>query len=683
MENLGLKRMGKTLAQLRIGAVGRWVRSSLLTVFVVGGGAVGLGFADPLATWSLKYPLGTVNEISAVAYGNGVFVLVGEAGRVMTSTDGVTWSRQDSGTDRGLNGITFGNGRFVAVGDYRGGGSVILTSTNGESWTQQQSPPSTLYAVAYGNGLFVAVGSRGDAVTSPDGVNWSWSNAGNVDYLFSVAFGNGVFVAVGGKIFTSQTGTNWVDRGSFGQGVSSVAFGNGRFVAGGWSAGGEEMSLVSTHGAAWTEYTGRPFASLRNVVWGKDRFVACRELFYGRSSVVSSLDGTHWVSQDPGTPARPLVYGNGMFLAADGDCIVRSTNGSDWIVSERGTPTVQDITYGGDQFVAVGGHGTILTSTNGETWIQPPVGTLYGLKSVVWGGGRFVAVGDTILTSTDAVSWSEIDRRVGTENTVQGLAYGGGRFVGVGIDTEEVGAFLTSADGLNWVHGSFNQPIPFMDVAYGNGLFVAVGYTPYWAGHGVAFTSPDGITWAECQLPVTNRVVDVCFGGGRFVAVAPRGEFDDPSNEGHILTSADGIHWFTGPQVTGAGRGVLVYGSGQFVAAGRYGGVMSSPDGVHWTAHEAMTRPVAYGDGHFVGFGEAPGIYSSGSIVSLLMTTNPHTPQVELSVTGPRGFPYTIEVSHDLASWQTLTHYTSTGSTSTISNFVPVGERLFYRAHQP
>jgi hypothetical protein len=51
-------------------------------------------------------------------------VAVGSGGTILTSPDGVKWTRRTSGTNNLLYGVTYGNGLFVAVGD-RG---TILTS---------------------------------------------------------------------------------------------------------------------------------------------------------------------------------------------------------------------------------------------------------------------------------------------------------------------------------------------------------------------------------------------------------------------------------------------------------------------------------------------------------------------------------------------------------------------------
>jgi len=113
--------------------------------------------------------------LTAVAYGNGLFVAVG-GGVILTSPDGVSW-RAQALPNNSLNGATYGNGTFVVVGGYSGlwsSAGVILTSPDGVSWTARASGTGNyLFGVAYGNGLFVAVGPGGTILTSLDGVNWT------------------------------------------------------------------------------------------------------------------------------------------------------------------------------------------------------------------------------------------------------------------------------------------------------------------------------------------------------------------------------------------------------------------------------------------------------------------------------------------------------------------------------
>jgi hypothetical protein len=72
----------------------------------------------------------------------------------VTSTDGVTWSQQQSGGGYPLNGIGYGNGYFVAVND----AAAVLVSHDGNHWDQHDQEGGG-GAVAYGNGHFVVAGN--------------------------------------------------------------------------------------------------------------------------------------------------------------------------------------------------------------------------------------------------------------------------------------------------------------------------------------------------------------------------------------------------------------------------------------------------------------------------------------------------------------------------------------------
>ena len=54
-----------------------------------------------------------------VAHGQGLHVVVGNDGTVLTSPDAVTFTLRDAETSRDLEGIAFGAGLFVVVGDHQ------------------------------------------------------------------------------------------------------------------------------------------------------------------------------------------------------------------------------------------------------------------------------------------------------------------------------------------------------------------------------------------------------------------------------------------------------------------------------------------------------------------------------------------------------------------------------------
>jgi len=114
------------------------------------------------------------------------FVSVGNSGTILTSSDGILWTKRTSGKWEYLSGVTSGNGLFVTVGSLIG---IILTSSDGNSWTKRTSGTWVyLRGVTSGNGLFVTVGESGTILTSPDGNSWTKRTSGTSKYLRGVTY---------------------------------------------------------------------------------------------------------------------------------------------------------------------------------------------------------------------------------------------------------------------------------------------------------------------------------------------------------------------------------------------------------------------------------------------------------------------------------------------------------------
>jgi hypothetical protein len=150
--------------------------------------AVGeLGSGDPTpkiyssndgSSWTVRTPGGTpAGSLHAVAYGNGLWVAVGNSGEIQTSPDGVTWTKRTAAAADNLGGIAYGGGLWVAVGGITTT-PKIQTSPNGITWTTRTPAAATggLTAIVYGNSEFVAVGvsaNVGQVQSSPDGITWT------------------------------------------------------------------------------------------------------------------------------------------------------------------------------------------------------------------------------------------------------------------------------------------------------------------------------------------------------------------------------------------------------------------------------------------------------------------------------------------------------------------------------
>jgi hypothetical protein len=158
-------------------ALGRAADSLTWTAITYGKGifvAVGAAALVMTSTDGVSWTAGTRSsqKLLSIAFGNDRFIASGDNSNLFSSLDGLTWSNAIS-TGAGaafFHGITYGNGVFVVVGrnpsSYAGEAGKVVTSPDGVSWTANVTPIAN-YAnyewrsVAYANGLFVAVGWEG------------------------------------------------------------------------------------------------------------------------------------------------------------------------------------------------------------------------------------------------------------------------------------------------------------------------------------------------------------------------------------------------------------------------------------------------------------------------------------------------------------------------------------------
>lgn len=282
----------------------------------------------------------TLNGLRHAEFPNPLKIAVGDAGSVLSSNDGLAWTRENSGTDQTLNGLAIreNNGvanRVVAVG----ANGTILFSDDGKAWSPAtiSVPVSTNLAdVSYGNGTFVAVGAGGTILTSTGGDNWDVGNSAGFQLdLHGVTFGmvdnSPLFVAVGdgGALLTSSNGINWVSRTS---GVSG---------------------------------------SLRAVIWNAD---SQDPLFVAVGQTADAL------------PTAVAIY---------------SADGTLWTLAEvpLQTPALRAVAWSGHQFLAISDRGAFLRSTSGRGWTAhgvPREGDfLPRLNALAWTGDRFLAAGES------------------------------------------------------------------------------------------------------------------------------------------------------------------------------------------------------------------------------------------------------------------------------------------------
>ena len=235
-----------------------------------------------------------------------------------------------------------------------------------------------------------------------------------------------------------------------------------------------------------------------------------------------------------------------------------------------------------------------------------------GIVEFVTGGPVVLATtyDSAPLLSSDAISW-ELAGGMRPLPSFRSL-HAGAEGV-VGLYSESAGPYpwlgtsrsvTISKDGIRWKRYSTGR-LNFKDVAWRDGLFVAVGWKLFSTES--IFVSGDGESWTPAVSgvpPEENGLAAVAAGPPGFVAVG-----------GHhgVLFSADGVTW-QGTQISGGGFDDVVWSvdwaGDRFVVTAR-DSIATSADGLAWKVAEINGVPLS-----FAGNGERiVGVGSDGLVL--------------------------------------------------------------------
>lgn len=140
---------------------------------------------------------------------NSLGMVVGDGGTILTCTQGNDWTAEDSGTTANLRGMRGPEALCVAVGD---GGTILYSPPGGHDWTTVSSGTTAdLYDVANSSTVVYAVGDAGTALKSTDaGQSWCRLDTGTTANLRGVTLPgvgyNAIAVGEGGTILRTDNG---------------------------------------------------------------------------------------------------------------------------------------------------------------------------------------------------------------------------------------------------------------------------------------------------------------------------------------------------------------------------------------------------------------------------------------------------------------------------------------------
>ena len=231
---------------------------------------------------------------------------------------------------------------------------------------------------------------------------------------------------------------------------------------------------------------------------------------------------------------------------------------------------INSITYGEGKYVAAGEY-NIYSSIDKRSW---NISDSRSGISAAFGNGKYMAVVFysgyySLLTSPDGTGWTEIqilEDGVQSTRRINEIAYEDGKFVIIGD-----GGKIYTSDRTQITVQNSNTSVDIKSIAYGNGIFLAVGYK---STTSVLLKSVDAVTWEQIPLSLQfarNPYDKITFGNGVFVIKDSR----------RVYTTTDGIDlaaWSTPKPPT---NGEICFADDKFFLSCKSGNFISK-NGTEW-----------------------------------------------------------------------------------------------------
>jgi len=583
-------------------------------------------------TWSAPVDAG-VQTVNEVARGDDRWIAGGSWG-LSASPDGNSWTLVFP--SQIVRTVGFGNGRYVACLAGSNGAIHYASGPGATNWRQANAAANGGHSFAFDGTRFVIAGAS--LGTSTDGISWIslvrdrrgsgaatqqvFTNSDGSKHLMTI-LASGQYQESSSTLYAGPGGTAYLDRPDFKSPLDMQTTAD-LFAVANEYAGGQDGVIRRVqwvwNGSAWGPLVSVIASPTTRTLRDGVNF-ANDLMMVGDGGTIVRFSGGEATLDSPPTTANlrfvdtiftnnnSLLPGLTMVVGDNGTMFVRpanSTTPGGWVARDTGTTSnlvgVAYVTTGfsnntNARYVAVGDDGTVISSVDSVTWVGEspllspvPIKRFARVQQQFDYAGQATGEGYNITISATANGLQSVSGPTiysGSFGNAR-VTHGGDRFVMVNGDR----AYM-SFDGRDWqttrVLGNFR------DVAYGGGVFVAVGASP-----DSMYYSFDGLNWQPGNHPAFNRTFEaVTYAGGRFLAVGTRG---------FIAASTNGIDWVEQhPNVTSNERiftQTATDGGNVIVAIGSNSAIISSLDGGDtWTQRpdgSSGLSSITYGNGTFV-----------------------------------------------------------------------------------
>ena len=208
-------------------------------------------------TYNITHPN---NLFNVAIYGNNKYLVFANSSTGLYSEDLDTWNTFILPAANWTL-AAYGNNTYVAC---ISGSSVIVTSSDGITWTQRSLPVSRSWRdILYAHNQFVLIAENSDTVLySSDGITWGSSSLPEAATWRCLGYGNDIYVALvyqSSRTAYSSDGITWQTGTSLPYSWTDLSYGNNTFIAIGIGA----VTMTSTNGLTWTQ------RSINNNNWNR------------------------------------------------------------------------------------------------------------------------------------------------------------------------------------------------------------------------------------------------------------------------------------------------------------------------------------------------------------------------------------------------------------------------------
>lgn len=562
-----------------------------------------------------------------------LMVAVGQAGTILTSTDGASWQFQGGGSLRAISAnlpATYNQvpTQYAAVGI---NGTIVTSDKNQTVWTvakldlrayhaKLQSPPD-FYAITAGNpkfAKFVAVGEAGTIATTTNGTDWTLvANVPTTNNLQGVAYGNGHYVVVGehGTILISDDAINWTIVPHSDLSFYAIAYDGDtrKFAAVGDQ--GKASSASDTLLTQWTDVQTPATSTLRaiTVAYGPNlHFVAVGD----NHEIIFMGAGCIWMKNSGQDPDFFSHLGNLYGVTMWGSAGTGSSYNNIFVVGEHGV-VLRGMTSMGSTDIQWEQLNSVATGYNLYTVLLQPLtlGHIPYPERYVPNSLALVALGEhgeIAYTHFDRGQTPQITNIIASPTTADltGVVFADQKdqqqFVAVGAQ----GTSIASSDGKQWhALNTQAQSYDFYSVTFANNQFIA-STSEHLAN------STDGITWNLQDLPAgANKIESLAYANNRYAAVGDRTIMT--CNVDKNISCANAADWqLVNVSVPYYLKSVVATNQARlnFITVGKYGSLYTSDENASWNPQNLITKDfsaVAYANGTAVAVGDGTIQYSN------------------------------------------------------------------------